>query len=131
MQTNVEHDNDTPAVMTGHTISVLSHDISTPPKPPPPVLPQKPCLKQKPRKSFDLGIIEDNNKQMNLTEMGHESISSSVSAFGHFLSISILSQHSFMRFFCILYCINIIVVVNREELILFIAVNCNEIYYPL
>lgn len=92
MQTNVEPDNDTQVVMTEQTISVLSHDISTPPKPPPPVLPQKPCLKRTPRKSFDLGIIEDNNKKTNLTVVGRESISSSVSAFGrcHFSSISLV-----------------------------------------
>lgn len=131
MQTNVEPDNDTQSVMIGQTISVLSHDISTPPKPPPPVLPQKPCLKRTPRKSLDLGIIEYSNKQTNLTEVGRESISSTVSAFGqcHFLSISLLfssvslllSINSFMCFkFFFFY---------HEEL--FIVVNCNEISYAL
>lgn len=51
-------------------------DRTDPPKPPAPVLPQAPCLKQAPRKSLDLS--DDKIAQHNVSAIGRSSISSIV-----------------------------------------------------
>lgn len=54
----------------------LDNDKTIPSKPPAPVLPQKPCIKQTVRKSLDL--TDDYNSHSNLLGIGCESISSNV-----------------------------------------------------
>lgn len=73
------------------------HDNSTPPKPPPPVLPQKPCLRHSARKSLDLSPTEENpNISLPLKEIGRESISSNVSFVSEIFihSIVLFSKYS-------------------------------------
>lgn len=73
------------------------HDNSTPPKPPPPVLPQKPCLRHSARKSLDLSPTEENpNISLPLKEIGRESISLNVSFVSEIFihSIVLFSKYS-------------------------------------